>query len=470
MTADPHDAPLDRRPLLFALHFLGGNAAAWSEVALRLAPRCDFVALDLPGFGDARDATGFAVSAMAAFVAAEIRARAPRRYVLVGHSMGAAVAFAVARMAESGAPGLDGLAGMALFSGSPPAPEPMNEAKRCEMLGWFAGDAATSRTEAGRYIDENIATSLDLSVRARTTAGVLQMNRGAWTAWLTTGSRENWALRIGVLQTPALIVAGEHDPALGIDAQVRLTAPHFSCFRLCIIPGVKHLAPLEAPDAVAALIGDLLEKTAPVEPAIPAAFHALMCTPRVSARTRDVLLERAEPVRDRDLLAAAPLATLRAMVDRIVPQNGPERIDLAARLTAAIASGPDDGWRFADMPTDGVALAAGLHALDALARPSAGRGFFALDACEQDRMLAKAAAGALTPPAPGLNAAQMKLWFEDVRSAAVRAYIAHPATHARIGYDGIANRGDGVSPDGFAAVGLGERETWETDAVLGVSP
>ena len=55
----------------------------------------------------------------------------------------------------------------------------------------------------------------------------------------------------------------------------------------------------------------------------------------------------------------------------------------------------------------------------------------------------------------------MKLWFEDVRFAAVRLYVAHPATLARIGYSGIAYGGDGPRKSGFVDFGIGRREPWE---------
>ena len=41
--------------------------------------------------------------------------------------------------------------------------------------------------------------------------------------------------------------------------------------------------------------------------------------------------------------------------------------------------------------------------------------------------------------ATGLDAAQMSDWFEDLRSDAVRLYVAHPQAIASIGYEGQAN-------------------------------
>ncbi len=84
------------------------------------------------------------------------------------------------------------------------------------------------------------------------------MDRDAWVAWLDRGSREDWAGRVGVLRTPALILAGSKDAALGPDAQRRHMAPHFAHHRIEVLEGAGHLLPLERPAEVARLIAEHL--------------------------------------------------------------------------------------------------------------------------------------------------------------------------------------------------------------------
>ena len=60
-----------------------------------------------------------------------------------------------------------------------------------------------------------------------------------------------------------------------------------------------------------------------------------------------------------------------------------------------------------------------------------------------------------------LSAEQMKHWFEDLRADLVRIWVAHPATMARIGFDGFANGGDGKRKQGFERLAADERESWE---------
>lgn len=241
--------PPSEQPDIICLHALGGSRHAWDPVAAR----CDRVqALDLPGFGDAMAARSYDVAAMADHVAHALHRRT-RPWLLVGHSMGAKVAALVARRATDGASALRGLIGLILIAGPPPCPEPMDDARRAEMLGWFH-DTTTSEAQADAFITANVATPLPPAMHDKAVTDLLRMNPLAWTAWLQHGSREDWSNRIARLQIPTLILAGSEDGDLGPTAQRRLMAPHFPRSAVLVIPGGKHLLPLEQPDIVATLI------------------------------------------------------------------------------------------------------------------------------------------------------------------------------------------------------------------------
>lgn len=192
---------------------------------------------------------------------------------------------------------------------------------------------------------------------------------------------------------------------------------------------------------------------------VPAAYLALIGSARVSGRTRAALLERLGSNGSAHVptfLSSVALETLRALVDRIVPQkahDGP--IDLAGRLEANLAAGVGDGWRFADLPDDRIAWQTGLAILADL-------GFSAMTAADQDALLVRMAAGK-APAASGWSATQQQHWFEDVRGETVRIYVAHPSTLARIGYSGIGYGGDEADKLGFHLIGPGERESWEPE-------
>lgn len=245
-------------PTLVFLHFLGGSTRTWAPVIAALGDSIDPLTIDLPGFGDAAGTPGSTVAEMAEIVAARVRAAQPASWMLVGHSMGAKISCVVARQAEDGAPGLSGLAGLVLIAGSPPSPEPMDEDKREEMLGWFGADPATHSQQADGFVQDNVSQKLPPSLHAIAVEDVLRADPARWRAWFAAGSKEDWADRVGVLQTPALILAGADDPHLGPAGQAARMAPHFAHARQVDLPNAKHLLPLECASAVAALIRERL--------------------------------------------------------------------------------------------------------------------------------------------------------------------------------------------------------------------
>ncbi len=457
-----------QRTVLFCLHFLGGSEREWRSVTARLQGALDCVTIDLDGFGDAADLTGYSVQAMADRVAGIIRARPRPRWLLAGHSMGAKVAAAVARRAEDGEPGLDGLAGLVLLAGSPPSPEPMPELQRQEMLGWFRAEASfkQNQDQAQGYITANVGGALDARTNHQAVEDVLRTDPAAWAAWLESGSREDWSERVGRLRTPTLIIAGDKDAVLGPDAQRAMAARHCADARVVTLPEAGHLLPMECPQEVARLIAE----HAGCVPGVSEAYGRLLFSDRTSARTRQLLLERAATDDQAAPSALTPdlLELLRALLDRVIPQSG-ARIDLAARLAAQVAAGSGDGWRYDVLPADAAAYRAGLRTLDQRARARHGRGFAELENAVQDAMLRAIADGApddLVPGSAPLDQLQMRRWFEDVRADAVKLYVSHPATLSRMGYGGAFYGGDAERKPGFTQIGAGEREYWEPAPVL----
>ncbi len=49
-----------------------------------------------------------------------------------------------------------GILGVVLVAASPPAPEPIDEQRRAEMIGWVA-DGAVAHDDAGAFVDANTA-------------------------------------------------------------------------------------------------------------------------------------------------------------------------------------------------------------------------------------------------------------------------------------------------------------------------
>lgn len=238
---------------LFFLHALGASVRSWDRVIAAL-PDHQCVALDLPGFGDHAAMGHLSIADTLDWFAGEVARYDPVPWLVVGHSMGGKIATLAAAQAPAG------LVGVVLVAASPPSPEPMEEARRAEMLGWFEGGAA-SEAQAQKFVSANTARTLPQPLAEQAIADVRRSAPAAWRGWLEQGAREDWDTRAGVIDTPALIVAGAEDGDLGEDAQRRLNAPHYMHPCVEVVADAAHLIPYEQPQALAALIAEHVEHT-----------------------------------------------------------------------------------------------------------------------------------------------------------------------------------------------------------------
>ncbi|MBA8792554.1 pimeloyl-ACP methyl ester carboxylesterase [Friedmanniella endophytica] len=452
------------RPTVFALHGLGLSHRLFDPVADRLADLCpvgdpdglDLIALDLPGFGDR---AGDRVDGLETTVDAVVRAIAaaqPSCWLLLGHSMGAKIVTLVAARTLQGATPLFGLRGVVLLAGSPPSPEPMDEDRRATMIDWVARGPMDDDA-ANAFVDANVGGPLRPEVRRMIIDDLRRCSPTAWRDWLERGSRTDVSGEVGALPVPALIVAGGSDGDLGPDAQRDLNGPVYPRHRVRVLDGAGHLLPVERPAEVAEAVLDFWRSTAGRGPRVSDDVAAVIGSDRTSPRTRAALAERALPdVPDAEpqVLDRRQLATLGALAEVVVPQTGPT-IDLARRVDRALADGGGDGWRHDGLPGDVEAYRAALDALEGLTD---------LDAAQREAILAAVADGDYAPVGSRLTAAQLRLWFDDLRVDLVRPYVTHPATMARIGYDGWAGGADAPRQQGFRLIGADEREPWEPGA------
>jgi pimeloyl-ACP methyl ester carboxylesterase len=448
--------PRDREsapPVAFCLHALGASCAEFIHLRDALAGEIDVVALDLPGFGDTPWDDGPSVEHTVEFVIRRIRARGAPRWMLVGHSMGGKIASIVAARTLSGRAPLFGLAGIVLVAASPVTPEPMAEDRRASMIGW-AADGHLSEESAREFVDANIAGPLTATDMTRAVADVRRADPLAWRAWLERGSREDWSPEIGALPLPALIVSGAEDGDLGEPAQRLLNGATYRAAQFVTIEGAAHLLPIERPHEVAAAIRTFWHDHAGTSPEVPLGTARVIASERTSARTRGILSRRAvadDPGYEPSVLSVEQLATLRSLAGRLVPQ-GDDAIDLAARVDQQLLRGAGDGWRNPVMPADPEAYRLGLDAL---------LGFGDQTADRQDETIAQLIDGSFDAEGAALSSEQLQLWFDDARVDLTRQWMAHPATFARVGYDGFGNGGDGVRKQGFALLAAGRREAWE---------
>ncbi|WP_372364098.1 alpha/beta fold hydrolase [Xanthomonas sp. NCPPB 3583] len=447
------------KPTLFFLHALGASRQEWSHVIAQLGSRFDCIALDIPGFGDAPALDHFDTNALVDWFSAEVIRRQPACWFAVGHSMGGKIATLTAARARDGVAGLAGLAGVVLVAASPPAPEPMQEPRRRTMLAWFE-TGQPARVEAAQFVDANCACPLPDEIRDAAINDVLRTAPSAWMAWLTHGSREDCTAQAGCIGVPALIVAGGQDGDLGEAAQRRLNAPHYAHAQFAIVADAAHLIPYEQPQELARLIAAHVDRC--IENCLPEDFIALLNSERVAPRMRKTLLARhaGPPASGEGVLNPRQLNVLAAVAARVLDGAG-DAAQIARRIDLQLAEGTGDGWRYADLPDDRLAMALGLDALDALAG-----GFAEQSARDQDRWLQEIAHSVVgNTSAHGLDAGQFAHWFEDVRADVVRTWTSLPATMAALGYDGFAVGNDtGSGPVGYVETAAGRDEHWQLRA------
>ena len=183
-------------------------------------------------------------------------------------------------------------------------------------------------------------------------------------------------------------------------------------------------------------------------------YLKLIQSDRVTSRTREALLDRAHLSRPEYVprsISHESFAVLQAVARRLIPQKETEDfIDIATALDSRKAAGSCDGWRYASMPPDAIALRLGLQLLESTAQLQHGAAFTSLDGARQDALLGQAQKGEL--PWPGLDA---RRWFEDLLAEATEIYVSHPTTLAAMGFSGIA-----FLPE-WLAIGLNSAQPWE---------
>ncbi len=239
-------------PVVVLMHFLGGSQREWDEVIALIDGRIRCITVDLPGFGASNEISGYSVSEMADAVEDVVREEVSGRYILVGHSMSGKVSLVLAKRAQRR--GDDCLAGLLLVAPSPPSPEPMGNEKRNMMLDLLGDKHDNDRARARQYITKNELRDIPADVEERASQEVLRMNRAAWSAWLTDGSKEDWSDFVGTLDVPAMVLAGEKDLSLGPDQQAEFTMPHLSMGILRTVPNCSHLIPMECPSTMASVL------------------------------------------------------------------------------------------------------------------------------------------------------------------------------------------------------------------------
>ncbi|NYF16915.1 pimeloyl-ACP methyl ester carboxylesterase [Microbacterium sp. AK009] len=442
---------------VYVLPGLGLSAEAAAPLATHLSPALTVVGIDLPGHGGSPDAADAGVSALADGVIAAIAQTATGGpWILCGHSMGGKVAAAVADRVLRGDAPLFGLAGLVLLAPSPATPEPMAAEKREQMLSWVA-DGPISEEDARAFVAANVAAPLPAADEAAAISQVRAMSPRAWRRWLEAGSREDISADLDIAAVPTVVLAGEEDDDLGADAQPDLVAAILPRATITALPGTGHLLLWESPSAVAEAIEALWNAVVLGSTRVPDSWGRIIASDRTDAETRGFLSRRHladDPGAAPLALTQEQLALLDAIAGRLMPRDLDDRFDLARVVDRELAADRGDGWRPPGLPCDAEAYRLGLDAL-ADVWPS--------DTTSQDHLISDLIAGKGFAGSPWDDDTTRR-WFEDLRVDLAQAWVSHPATSARLGFDGFITAITASDP-GFSELRADRRAAWEPDTL-----
>lgn len=232
-------------PALVFLHYWGGSTRTWRHVINVLAPEFRTVAIDQRGWGQSgAPVSGYALADMADDAQSAIETLGLERYILIGHSMGGKVSQLLASR------GPRGLIGLVLVAPAPPSPMELPLDVRQGMVGAYASRQSIIATVEQVLAPEGLDPEDLETVIADSLAGA----PAAREAWPLVTSQEDITAAVMAIDVPVMVLSGEHDRVDPPEVLRRELLPRIPQAQLYVLPGIGHLAPLQAPGDIAELV------------------------------------------------------------------------------------------------------------------------------------------------------------------------------------------------------------------------
>ncbi len=243
-------------PPLLLLHGLGGSSEDWEHQIPYFSTRYRVLAPDLRGFGHSpRGWARMSVPALARDVATFLDALQVERCLLIGHSMGGAIA---QQFTLDHPPRVERL----VIANSVPSFRPRSARHYVEFLYRLVvmgllGPARLAEIGAWRsYPDADQAAQRDRAIRRGS-----RNSRAAYLAALRALSGWSVIPRLPELRLPVLVAAAEHD-YFGHEETVKF-AHALPRARLHVFEGAHHGLPSEQPDVFNPVIERFLDASIP---------------------------------------------------------------------------------------------------------------------------------------------------------------------------------------------------------------
>jgi len=238
-------------PDVVLLHGFTHTGASWDPVVAALAESYRALAPDIRGHGSATDRMPVALEG----VLHDFAMVAPARCTLAGYSMGGRIALHVAL-------GLPGRVDRLVLIGASPgiADGDEREARRRADERLAAEiEASTIEQFAARWAQTPVLAGQPPAVAAAVAADRLR-NRPVGLAralrGLGTGALRSLWDRLPELEMPVVLVVGERDQKFRAIAG-EMVASGLERAEIVVVPGAGHAVHLEAPGAVARVIGEI---------------------------------------------------------------------------------------------------------------------------------------------------------------------------------------------------------------------
>ncbi|MGI4020999.1 MAG: gluconate 2-dehydrogenase subunit 3 family protein [Janthinobacterium lividum] len=168
-------------------------------------------------------------------------------------------------------------------------------------------------------------------------------------------------------------------------------------------------------------------------------FSALLNSDQVTDKTREVLQQRLNQIAITPaFFTAEEFNLLQSVCDCLLAQQPDDRpVDLAGMIDQRLAAKTGPGWRYNQLPADGVAYQTGLKGIAEGVLLLYGKNFDDLSAEEKNNLLKTVREDTIAGETWKNFSA--KLFFELMLTEATEHFYSHPAAQAEINYTGFAD-------------------------------
>lgn len=236
---------------IMALHGWFGHAQGWGPMVQHLdTQRFTYAFMDYRGYGQRRGSGGpYTIAQIAQDALALADQLGWTRFSLIGHSMGGMAIQQVLADAPDRVRALVGITPV------PASGVPFDE------QGWAFFSAAAGDVGTRRAIIDlttgNRLTGTWLDAMAQ--SSMAHSDAPAFAEYLTAWARTDFADRIRGRSLPVLVIAGEHDPALGAETCKATWLQHYPQARLEVMANAGHYPMDETPIALVSRIESFLQ-------------------------------------------------------------------------------------------------------------------------------------------------------------------------------------------------------------------